>query len=135
MHILKAGEPLSPLFKRNTVLWRSVGFRNTGRYFGGTNCEIHDMKFEKTERGSYLGRVQLAGGCYDFIHEPVVMPPRGDYGEIVGLVVFIDKPVPENWTHLLVTGVSNVMRSPWNPETTKLSALKGAAIFATPAKP
>lgn len=126
--VLKHGEPLAPLFRVGTVLWRSVA------HFGSSEVRINDMAWEKTERGTYIARVVLAGGSGDFIDEPVVIPNRVDDQPLFGLVLFVDiLPEPE-WTHLLVKRVSHAMTLPYDKEE-GVRRLKGGAIFATTTKP
>ena len=124
MHQILRGQALHPMFKNGTVLWRHC-FHHVHK-----GVRVEPMTFDKTEKGTYLGRIQLGGGT-DFTFEPVVIPnsydDQGSKIHCFGIVVFIDKMPPEDWTHLLVTGVSKAMRTPGTE--------KGHAVFATPAKP
>ena len=142
-HTIADGQPLAPLFKNGTVIWRSVTHHADG------TAELAESKFDHTEKGSWLGRVALCGGASNFIWEPCALPntvkqvrrvPFLDMDiertiNIRGIAVFINTPdgrePDENWTHLIVTGVSKALKEP-SVDSRKVA---GAAIFATVAKP
>jgi hypothetical protein len=125
MHTIKTGEPFAPLFPNGTVLWRPC-FHTSSKARLAEN-----FQFEKTEKGSYMGRVEI--GCGQFLWEPAAYPNTVDKHQIHGFVVFMDELPPEDWTHLVVTGVSKAMRLP--PVAEPRGGYKGAAIFAKAAKP
>lgn len=113
MNILDENTPRMVLFPKGTILWRSVHFSPDG-------VTLDEPVFEKTPSGALMARCLLNG---NYCNEPEV------YEGGSGNVVFIDKAPTNNWTHLIVTGVSKAMKAP--------PAARGAgcAIFATPAVP
>lgn len=104
MNVLLPETPRRLLFPKGTIIWRPV--------------PLVEIEWEKTPKGSYLTRCLLNG---NFIHEPEVNEK--------GSVVFIDRLPVENWTHLVVTGVSKAMHVSPDPKG------KGQAIFAIPGIP
>jgi hypothetical protein len=127
-HKLLKTDAWQSLFPQGTVLWRTVSFTSmTG------NIEVEDWTPVKTEKGSYMCRCLLEG---HFTWEPQVHPAtyrHDSYRGVTdlpssGLVVFVDSQPPPRWTHLIVTGVSKVLKEPGRPE-------KGAALFCTVPRP
>lgn len=85
-----------------TVLWRSTGISGA-RYGGGESASLHDVPFEKTDRGSYMARVNFPG---QWKPEPEVWFTDEPRVRQRGLVVFIKQLPPSNWLYLQLTGVS-----------------------------
>lgn len=137
-HEFKHGSPLAPLFKNGTVLWRSVAHYSGMSGMVGMPTGLRryvtprETTFEKTDKGSFAGRVHLEGGTGDFIWEPVVSSARTEEGRpIYGLVVFVDKEPEPNWTHLIVKGVSKAMQQPYDREA-GYRRVKGGGYFCDP---
>lgn len=101
MQVLDTYDDLGKILKPGTVLWRSSGIMS----MHSPRVEIHDVPFEKTERGSYMARIDFessTGWCYEpkvwFCDDRRIRPK--------GLVLFIKELPPDNWLYLVVTGVS-----------------------------
>jgi hypothetical protein len=116
------------MFRNGTILWRSV------HHNARTGVVVPTINFDKTEKGTYIARVQIEG-CSDFLWEPSIVSnsfqdERGKV-HVFGLVLFIEQLPPDDWTHMLVSGTSKAMREPLKPGADR----KGHAVFAKVAKP
>lgn len=121
----KIGDALTKLFTPGTIIWRQVGVNaRSGVY-------LPETKFEKTDKGNYVGRIQIPGG---WIWEPQVAPNTVDGMAVAGLVVFIEGEFTDNWTHLVVTGSSKVLSQPIS-QFEQMYNRRGGAIFAKVANP
>jgi len=107
------------LFPAGTVLWRAC-------FFSGQNfcARLGEVQPSKTNKGSWIFRLNVHGS---FFFEPELGNAHYKEWNTYGLVVFLNEELPENWTHLIVTGCSKAMHDP--------GAEKGKALFAEVAEP
>lgn len=112
----KAIDKLTTLFPKNLILWRDANFSD-GRTSKLVQMRIDDCPFVQTDRKSWMAKIQLVG---QWVNGPAIVPAT-----CRGVTVFLMDQPPENWTHLLVTGVSKSLKE---------GAANGC-VFATAAKP
>ncbi len=111
MHTLQYPDPLTPLFRIGTILWRG-DLKFAGSKLNRTRATNEPWNFDnlKTPSGTY--KVKLAVSDNNFTYEPTVSAST-----TVGVVVFINNPPPDPlWTHLLVKHVSFQPRQVPDPE-------------------
>lgn len=123
---LTKNDPWSSMLVKGVVLWRRV--RIIDRRFAlieeWGDQHGRQLTFKK-DNNRLVAKVLLNG---NFIWEPEVMPFKTGKQENQGIILMLDREPQPNWTHLVVTGVSNALRLPGRQD-------KGGVIFATPAKP
>lgn len=115
---IKTYGPKDVLFQAGTILWRPVNFEfdDKGNI---SEANLLNIEFKKTERQCFC-RTTITNHNYMF--EPVL-------SDRLGIVVFIDTPPSNNnWTHLIVNGVSK-------PLTYEQRGDPKGAIFGTLDRP
>ncbi len=124
-HTLTTRDCYSDMFPLGTILWRAT------QQFSDS-AELEDVIFDKTDKGTFMCRAHFLGVSAGW--EPHVYGSRNVYnGPTRGMVVFMDNEPQEDWTHLIVTGVSKAMRQPVGPDGGKND--KGMCLFAKEATP
>jgi hypothetical protein len=82
------------------------------------NVELGKINFEKTPYQqkdgtiihTWLANIKM---CHNFMLEPVVTNKHNNDGELIGgIVLVLDKLPDPDWTHVIVTGVSNGFKKP-----------------------
>src|SRR5713101_3612298 len=112
--LLYSDEPMSTMLIKGIILWRPVNFNKN---FEATLAEV---KFEKTDKETFIGRMFLNG---DFSWEPQVYSARHEDGSSGrGIVCFIKDQPRDDWTHLILNGVSKSLQI--------VNGGSGAAVFA-----
>ena len=105
--------PLSNVLVPGTVIWRKLHYLD--------DSKLSSIKFVKTEKGSLMAKVR------QLYSEFVVINHTVDGYQRPGYTVFVSGDMPENWTHIIVTGVSKKFK--------ESTSGKGGAVFAKFAKP
>lgn len=99
MEKLQNIEELVSRLKPGTSLWRDFAVNvNTG-------IHIADVPFTETDKGNYTARLEFVSG---WLFEPHVWNRQH---KPHGLIVFVDKVPPDDWTHLIVKKVSHNCKS------------------------
>lgn len=119
MSLVKVSQPsIADMMPKGTIIWRGgIGFQRNR--FGGFTPQITNLRFQKTPKGKFVGRIVLGGGA--FFAEPVLFPNRIGNNHIRGVVAFFEH-IPKRWTHFIVSGHSRAAREAGLNN-------KGAAVF------
>lgn len=97
-------ESMAPMLARGTVVWRPVHFEPPE-----LRTTLPQVVLNTTEKeNQHVARVSLDP---HYLWEPTVAPSTVVNGRTAGIVVFIDGPIPDWWTHLVIIGQSTAMRS------------------------
>lgn len=95
MKKLESWENLVREIKPGTCLWRDFAISGTD------GVRIADVPFTQTERGNYMARVEFLS---NWLFEPTVWNRTS---KPHGVIVFVDKIPPDDWTHLIVKKTSH----------------------------
>jgi hypothetical protein len=120
--ILTCKEPWAHMLQRGVILWRKCSFSTAD---DSPIIRTEDIKFEMTRTGSYFARIELCGmGMW----EPEIVSNKN--GDIFsrGIGLFVNSLPPENWTHLVIAGVSKAFQTGGKPKN-------GGCVFANVAIP
>ena len=115
---LDKSDALGKVYGPDLILWRQVVCNE--------RAELQEIEFERTDKGSLMAKVSSHSPS---IFEPEVINHKNEGTESRGMVVFLREQPPEDWSHLIVTGVSHVLKQP-----VRESSGQGGAIFARPGK-
>lgn len=97
-------DPMAKILQPGIVLWR-------GCSIVGSSVTLSPVEFKQSDReDSYIARLLLPG---NLMTEPEVVSHTSK-----GIILFVDEPPPEDWTHLKLTGVTKAFRAPTTSETT-----------------
>lgn len=112
------------LFPKGTVLWRQVTFVLTDdqKKF---KSQLESVEFEPTDKQNYMARMKIES---QWMYEPEVYSPNAGEDRTKGFVVFAADPPPDDWTHLIVTGVGKALHQVGWPS-------KGTCVFGKWASP
>jgi len=105
MNIKSAGDSFGRMLTLGTVLYRDVPFCRASRpmpeFKQPIQAVLPEMKPPvKGDRGNNMFRINISGS---FGWSPVVFVPE-IYNR--GIVLFVNEEIPDNWTHLIVSGNS-----------------------------
>jgi hypothetical protein len=125
-HTLTIADKYIDMFPNGTVLWRATEITN-----GKHEHEPVNFDFHPTERGTVMCRMQFLDTTG---WEPQIHGTMDEDGHpTTGMVVFLDIPPDDDWTHLIVQGCSKKMKEPIGPDGGKND--RGMCLFAKSAKP
>lgn len=122
-HTLTIADKYADMFPIGTVLHRALNH-------DGKKLNPADVEFQKTDKGTVMARMQFLNGAG---WEPHVFGATENGQPTTGMVVFLDVPPDDDWTHLIVTGCSKKMREAVGPDGGKND--RGMCLFAKAAKP
>jgi hypothetical protein len=118
--MLKQVDPWNKMLQKGIILWRHCRVQDG-------KITLQEVNFDRTEKGSFLGRISLTGNAG--MWEPEVLSNRVDENRFTrGIAVFVATLPPKDWTHLVISGVSKPFNQPGKPT-------QGGCVFADIANP
>lgn len=109
---LTVKDPYSSILVPGVVVWRPVDISHEG---GRVVIKPSPVKFVKTQRrksgkDTWVAKMTLTGNHWS--HEPQVRSFDEEMNGNPVITIFCNSEPPADWTHLVISGVSHMLRAP-----------------------